>query len=213
MGMMVRLPIVLVLACALAGPTLAAETTVDRTPVGRVIRQEGDGSVLRDRIRSSLLVGSAVFTDDVIETGAATRLTVQFADGSTLSAGPESRVVVAAYKVDATGARSSAIFSLLAGIVRAVVQKARLGEFAVQTDTTVASARSTEWTAEVTPAGTAVLGLDGVVEVRSRATGASVDLTRLQGSDVAPGRDPTPPVTWGSARVERTLQLIGGNFR
>ncbi|UEM01259.1 FecR family protein [Skermanella rosea] len=210
MGIAGRIPPMLLAGLMMASSASAADMTpADRAPVGRVVRQEGSTVILRDDIRSPLLIGTSVFTSDVIETGFSSRVTVQFRDGSSLVTGPESRVQVSDYTIDPQGGRTSALFSMLSGIVRAVVGQAGLGSFAVQTDTAVASARSTEWTAEITPAGTAVLGLEGVVEVRSRSTGAAVTLAPSQGTDVAAGRDPTPPVTWGAPRVDRTLRLVG----
>jgi hypothetical protein len=197
------------LAWTLVSPAMAA----DRIPVGRVIRQEGSAAVLRDALRSPLLPGTAVFAGDVIETAAASRVTLRFDDDSTLTAGPESRVAVSQYAVSPEGNRIGALFSLLAGIVRTAVQQAGLGSFAIQTEAAVASARSTEWTVEILPASTAILGLAGTVEVTARATGASVTLASGQGTDVAPGGGLTPPVTWRAPRVERTLSLVGPAVR
>jgi hypothetical protein len=203
--------LVLVLAVTMTGilPALAA----DRVPVGRVIRQEGGASVLRDAVRSPLLPGTAVFAGDVVETAVSSRVTLRFEDDSTLTAGPESRVAVSQYAVSPEGNRIGALFSLLAGIVRTAVQQAGLGSFAIQTEAAVASARSTEWTVEILPASTAILGLAGTVEVTARATGASVTLASGQGTDVAPGGGLTPPVTWRAPRVERTLSLVGPAVR
>jgi hypothetical protein len=188
-----------------AVPAMAA----DRYPVGRVVRQEGTGAVVRDAVRSPLIPGTAVFRSDVIETGPASRITVQFTDNTTLGLGPESRVAIADYAILAGGSRTATILSLLAGIVRAAVHDLGLGGFEVRTDVAVASARSTEWTVEVTPTGTAVLGLDGTVEVASLLSGASVLLVPGTGTDVRPGADPTQPVPWGKPRIERTLRLVG----
>jgi hypothetical protein len=199
----------LVLTRTLALPAAAA----DRQPVGRVIRQEGSAAVLRDALRSPLLPGTAVFAGDVVETAAASRVTLRFEDDSTLTAGPESRVAVSQYAVSREGNRIGALFSLLSGIVRAAVQQAGLGSFAVQTEAAVASARSTEWTVEIAPTGTAVLALAGAVDVTGRATGAAVTIAPGQGTDVAPGSSPTPSKTWGAPRVERTLRLVGPAVR
>jgi hypothetical protein len=198
-----------VLTWTLALPAAAA----DRQPVGRVIRQEGSAAVLRDAVRSPLLPGTAVFAGDVVETAAASRVTLRFEDDSTLTAGPESRVAVSQYAVSREGNRIGALFSLLGGIVRTTVQQAGLGSFAVQTEAAVASARSTEWTVEILPTGTAVLALAGTVDVTGRATGAAVTITSGQGTDVAPGGSPTPAKTWGPPRVERTLRLVGPAVR
>jgi ferric-dicitrate binding protein FerR (iron transport regulator) len=204
-------PLILTLALiwALTLPVMAA----DRQPVGRVIRQEGGATVLRDTVRSPLLPGTAIFAGDVVETATASRVTLRFDDDSTLTAGPDSRVAVSQYTAAPAGGRSGALFTLLAGIVRAAVQHAGFGSFAVQTEDAVASARSTEWTIEILPATTAVLGIEGAVEVTGRRTGASVTLNPGQGTDVAPGASPTNPVTWGAPRVERTLRLVGPAVR
>jgi ferric-dicitrate binding protein FerR (iron transport regulator) len=202
-------PLVLALIWTLTPPAMAA----DRQPVGRVIRQEGGATVLRDAVRSPLLPGTVVFAGDVVETTASSRVTVRFDDDSTLTAGPDSRVAVSQYAITPAGGQSGALFTLLAGIVRAAVHHAGFGSFAVQTEDAVASARSTEWTVEILPATTAVLGIEGTVEVTGRRTGASVLLNPGQGTDVAPGASPTVPITWGPPRVERTLRLVGPAVR
>jgi len=207
MGWIVKFLGVLMLVIGVAAPAVAA----DRSPVGRVVRQEGAGIVVRDAIRSPMLLGTAVFASDVIETGAASRITIQFSDNSTLGLGPESRVAISSYEVASGGSRTAAVFSLLVGIVRAAVHDIGMGGFSVRTDVAVASARSTEWTVEILPTGTAVLGLDGTVEVASLANGASVVLIPGTGTDVTHSAIPAPtqPVPWGKPRIERTLRLVG----
>jgi ferric-dicitrate binding protein FerR (iron transport regulator) len=214
MGRLGRLSTLLVVAPMLALTGILPALAADRVPVGRVIRQEGGASVLRDAVRSPLLPGTAVFAGDVVETAVSSRVTLRFEDDSTLTAGPSSRVAVSEYVVAPAGGRTSALLTLLAGIVRTAVQQAGFGSFAVQTEDAVASARSTEWTVEILPASTAVLGIEGAVEVTGRRTGASVTINPGQGTDVAPGAAaPTPPVTWGAPRVERTLSLVGPAIR
>src|SRR5687768_12863727 len=112
-------PLILALIWTLALPAMAA----DRQPVGRVIRQEGGATVIRDTVRSPLLPGTTVFAGDVVETATASRVTLRF-DDSTLTAGPDSRVAVSQYTAAPAGGRSGALFTLLAGIVRAAVQHA-----------------------------------------------------------------------------------------
>lgn len=154
-----------------------------------------------------------MFAGDVVETAASSRVTLRFEDDSTLTAGPDSRVAVSEYVVAPAGGRASALFTLLTGIVRAAVEQAGFGVFAVQTEDAVASARSTEWTVEILPASTAVLGIEGAVQVTGRRTGGSVTINPGQGTDVAPGAAPTAPVAWGAPRVERTLRLVGPAVR
>jgi ferric-dicitrate binding protein FerR (iron transport regulator) len=149
----------------------------------------------------------------VVETASSSRVTLRFEDDGTLTAGPDSRVALSQYATTSAGGRTGAIFSLLAGIVRAAVQHAGFGGFSIQTEDAVASARSTEWTVEILPTSTAVLGLEGAVEVTGRRTGGSVTLTPGQGTDVRPAADPTTPITWGAPRVERTLRLVGPAVR
>jgi ferric-dicitrate binding protein FerR (iron transport regulator) len=214
MGRLGRFSTLLVMAPMLAMTGVLPALAAERVPVGRVIRQEGGASVLRDAVRSPLLPGTAVFAGDVVETAVSSRVTLRFEDDSTLTAGPSSRVAVSEYVVTPAGGRTSALLTLLAGIVRTAVQQAGFGSFAVQTEDAVASARSTEWTVEILPASTAVLGIEGAVEVAGRRTGASVTINPGQGTDVAPGSAaPTPPVTWGAPRVERTLSLVGPAIR
>ena len=165
-----------------------------------MIRQEGGATVLRDAVRSPLLPGTAVFAGDVVETAASSRVTLRFEDDSTLTAGPSSRVAVSEYAVS-SGRQADRRAVLAAGRDRpGAVQQAGFGSFAVQTEDAVASARSTEWTVEILPASTAVLGIEGAVEVTGRRDGCvGHDQTR-PGDRRGSGRAaPTPPVTWGAA--------------
>lgn len=196
----------MVLLCVLAqSPAVIAQ---ELAPVGWVADQTGAATVLRNRVPAPLIVGAPIFRADHVTTEADTRLTIEFTDGSSVVLGPGCALSIDEFTTDPKGGRLSAALTLLQGIVRAVVNPAQAGGFEVRTETAIASARSTDWTVEVAPGTTAVLVLDGTVAVAGRA-GGEVVLEPGEGTDVAAGQPPTPPVRWGEERRARTLSLIG----
>lgn len=195
----------LVLLCLVVPPATMAQ---EPAPIGWVAGQTGAATVLRNRVPAPLIVGAPVFRADHVTTGAETRLTIEFTDGSSVVLGPGCALSIEEFTTDPKGGRLSAVLSLLRGIVRAIVNPAQAGGFEVRTETAIASARSTDWTVEVAPGTTAVLVLDGTVAVAGRA-GGEVVLEPGEGTDVAAGQPPTPPVRWGEQRRARTLSLIG----
>lgn len=196
----------MVLLCVLApSPAVMAQ---ELAPIGWVADQTGVATVLRDRVPAPLIVGAPIFQADHVTTEADTRLTIEFADGSSVVLGPDCALSIDEFTTDLKGGRLSAALTLLQGIVRAIVNPAQAGGFEVRTETAIASARSTDWTVEVAPGTTAVLALDGTVAVAGRA-GGEVLLEPGEGTDVAAGQPPTPPTRWGEERRARTLALIG----
>jgi ferric-dicitrate binding protein FerR (iron transport regulator) len=97
------------------------------------------------------------------------------------------------------------------GIVRAVVELfVPRSVFEMHTETAVISARGTEWIAEAQPTATAIVALDGEVQVRNvdpGVPGAAI-LGPGEGVTVEAGVPPPEPTVWGDARrnafIERT---------
>ncbi|HET8729063.1 MAG TPA: hypothetical protein VFO41_16295, partial [Alphaproteobacteria bacterium] len=94
----------------------------DRIAVGHVARQTGQATVLRDGTPSPLLLGTQIFATDVIVTGRDAQLLVEFADGSTVAISADCQIRIDDYLIAPDGSRWSAVLSLLAGAVRAMVQ-------------------------------------------------------------------------------------------
>lgn len=176
--------------------TGAAAATVT---IGRISRSEGTVAALRGSAIVGLAAGDAVFVDDILRTGAASRALIVCTDGLQIAIGPATEMAVRSF-VNAEPDRIRIVLGLLQGITRLIgglVERGR--EIEVDTRTAVASVRSTEWLAESTAAGTGVLAIAGEVTVRALA-GGSVLLRPGEGTDVAPGSAPKTPAIWGAAR-------------
>lgn len=154
--------------------------------------------------------GQPVFVGDTIATGDDGRIDMRFADGSLLTVGPSSRVQVSRYAPDAPAGQVEALFSLLQGIVKMAVGAAqRWDRFSVETETSVATVRGTEWLMEAAKDSSAVFVLRGEVAVESRAAvGGAVTLLPGEGSDVAAGAAPTAPKLWGAKRRFNALRRV-----
>jgi hypothetical protein len=94
----------LVLLAAGLHPTPAAATV--EQPAGRVKNASGEAFVIRGELRSAAQPGSAVFQNDVLETGEDSSLGVTFRDESRLALGPDTRLVVDEYVYQPEGDKS-----------------------------------------------------------------------------------------------------------
>ena len=177
-------------------------------PIARVVGQDGVAFVLRSvAAPQPLSVGADLYVDDEVRTGADGRVVVESNAGLKLVIGAASEVRVRRWLVEHQQSRIDIALGMVPGIMRLFgepVDKARSVE--VQTRAAVASVRSTEWVVDATAAGTAVLSIEGPVEVRSPAGG--VTLGTGDGTDVQLDGAPGAPVQWGQARFERTLARV-----
>ncbi len=220
-------------AAGLTGAFVArspAATEVGRVAVllGQAVRHAASGPM-------PLQPGGGVAAGDEVETLADSRLEIAFIDGSSLVLGPETRVQIAQF-APADGV-AQALILLVAGVVKVAVGDAITWQtFQVETETAIASVRGTEWVMQQTPEGSAVLVLEGRVEVTPRqpptptvapgpsqdehkqeksdpldqksGTGGPTILEPGEGTDVAPGAFPTLPKVWGDKRREAVLALV-----
>lgn len=82
--------------------------------------------------------------------------------------------------------------------------------FQILTPRAVASVRGTTWAVDVTAATTAVLTIEGAVNVTPRvAGGTGVVLHAGEGVDVGAGTTRLRAIRWGAARVQRLLARLG----
>lgn len=190
-------------ALAEAGGAHASESV----PEGRITRVSGSVSVLRGGQVQVGAPGDGVYASDGIRTGADSRAEVTFIDGSILTVGPESEVVVATFAPDPE--ESNAVLDLLAGIVRVTVNKATdWGRFDVRTTTAVASVRGTDYLVESNEAGSAVFVAEGRVAVSSRAGAGTAVLRAGQGVDVTAAYEPLVVKLWGAKRRDAALARV-----
>jgi hypothetical protein len=193
--------ILVMLSLGAIAPTAPASAQ-ENEAVGEVARQQGVVTALRTATARPLHLGAPIFRGDRIITAAAAKVEIAFADGSTLSLGPGTRVDLESYS---PGARQQGTLQLLIGIIRTSLSSLWDDGFDVRTRAAIASVRSTEWITEADEGHSAVFVVSGNVQVTGTATGSAVRLSEGEGTDVGLGEAPSPPVQWGDARVGDAL--------
>ena len=173
-----------VLLCVFAGVAQAGPLA------GSVVGIAGQVSVDRGGQRYGLRLGDPVYVDDAVSVATGAKLKLRMNDGSVLSLAPSTSLRIDAYALDASGRR----LSIGQGLVRAATAPAGgPSNFEIDTAVGTSGARSTDWFVEAAPGSEQVAVLSGSVSLTSRSTGRGVLIPPGFGSQVAAGRDPTPP--------------------
>jgi hypothetical protein len=107
--------------------------------VGKVVALRGKATIQRDRTSLDASLKMGIQLRDTFQTGPNARAKLMFIDGSVLTLGDNSKLVVKEF-IYAKGEKGKSIFNLIDGKMRSVVGRTK---FEVQTPTAVASARGT----------------------------------------------------------------------
>ena len=177
-------------------------------PAAEVVANTGSVHVVRGERIERLQVGSPVFELDEVFCGVDGRVQLRFLDGSVVAIGPASRVRVSDYTVDQSGERLTAVLAMFRGVVRAIVsQRPGAGRFEIETDTAVASVRSTDWFVDAAPGAASVFVREGLVSVVPKNVRAEILLRDGDGIDLVarPEARPGEPVRWGPARIKALI--------
>jgi hypothetical protein len=181
--------------------------------VGTVTDLSGQAAVTRQGASAvqALDLGAELFEGDRIHTEAGTRLQLELRDGSVLTCGESTELVLGRALYAPERDSRLVVLRVPLGIVRAVVDLlVPRSVFEMHTETAVISARGTEWIAEAQRAATAIVALEGEVRVRNvdPAVAGAVVLGPGEGVTVEAGAPPPEPTVWGDARrnafIERT---------
>ena len=123
-----------------------------------------------------LKAGMILNDGDRIKTGSdGFALVIFIDDKSQLKIKEESEVTIAGKKIASTISKNIRMDN---GTVRAQVNKQRKGEFVIQSTTSVASVKGTDfWFIANSEDGDMLIGLDGIVDLFNVASGLSVDVT------------------------------------
>lgn len=174
------------------------------TPLGQVAQQAGSVIAQRGGETRALHVGAAIYRGERLVTGSGAQVLVAFADGSRLTLGPDSALLLDGARLTPAGSLSGSV-EILSGILRILLRPGeRPDGFEVRSRAAVASVRSTEWIVEARGAETDVFVIDGRVAVTGR-TGAPVLLNPGEGVTVRAGDAPPLPTVWGAPRVQAVL--------
>jgi hypothetical protein len=172
-----------------------------------IAQASGQASLTHDGKRSKAAAGMAVSARDIVRTGGDGRLEIACSDGVVVTIGAETEVGLGSL-VGEQGPQETIAMSIHRGIARFLAPVRTWGTFNVHGPAAVASVRSTEWVMETPKRGTNVLVLGGSVIVRAK-TGQGIILGIGHGVDIAADGTMGEAKTWGSERVEKTLQRLG----
>jgi hypothetical protein len=157
--------------------------------------------------KSPLKLGDAIHIGDTLDTAAGAKLKLRMNDGSVIAVASDSRVTIAEYRIGEGGESRAATLSLGEGLLRAVVSTLRgPPRFEVDTATSVAAVRSTDWFIEARPGSTQVGVLEGRVSLKSASTGQEIVIPARWGARVEAGKDPVPARVWTAAEFADFIQ-------
>jgi hypothetical protein len=199
--------LVAVSAVAAIAATSRPERSIDSVAV--VDRAQGQVRLERDGVITDLEVGHIIGRHDSLSTGAASRLSVKFNDGSRVTIGENALLVVADYMAE-EGRRSGAlILELIRGAIRLVASKPREAphkrvELRAAAATTLSSKGVDLWSGPV-DGQLGVLVMRGSAGVRNEA-GLVTLSGRRRGTLVSHRMQaPEKPGVWPRARAKELL--------
>jgi hypothetical protein len=180
--------------------------------VGTVTRIAGTPTVTTASGSAPASVGLPLHEGDRIVTGPGGRLEIVGSDGTTITVGEQTTLVLTRFLAPSGGRHGNGLLDLLEGILR-IRLPGTWDRFDVQTGTAVASVRSTEWLVDANADNTSVFVFDGRVQVRGqmRTRGIAVEgvaLTPGLGTDVAANSIPVPARRWAQPRVDAVLARL-----
>jgi hypothetical protein len=206
-------PLLLIIALCVVALGETAPVAAQPAPVGTVEALVGSAVVTRRTTGEALplTVGAELFEADRVRTDVGARLRLRLRDGSVLTCGEATGLILDEALYAPAGASQSFLLRVPFGIVRSVVDLlAPQSSYEMHTNTAVISVRGTEWIAEAQRAATAIVALQGQVAVRNvdAVVPGEVTLGPGEGVTVEAGAPPPAPTVWGDARrnafIERT---------
>jgi hypothetical protein len=206
-------PLLLIIALCVIALGGVAPAGAQPAPVGTVEALVGTAVVTRRATGEALplTVGAELFEADRVRTEVGARLRLRLRDGSVLTCGEATGLILEEAVYAPARASQSFLLRVSFGIVRSVVDLlAPQSSYEMHTNTAVISVRGTEWIAEAQRAATAIVALQGEVVVRNvdPAVPGEVTLGPGEGVTVETGAPPPAPTVWGDARrnafIERT---------
>lgn len=140
-----------------AAPTAPAAQTTSATndePVGNVVKLQGTASVTRDKTSMPLQLKDDIYKNDILQTGAASALSVTFDDATTLNLTANSKIAIDNYVYTDGGKSNTALFDVGRGTVAFVAAAvAKTGDMKITTPSSTLGIRGTTGLVEVPDGG------------------------------------------------------------
>ncbi len=203
---------VVALVCALFAAPALAQTAA----VGSVTQLQGSVSATRAAGTVTLQLNAPIYSDDLLETDANAKLLVQFTDGTKLTLGPSSEVLIDEFVFNPNGGANNAALRITAGAARLVAGAIERvgGTQAITVTTPVATIgiRGTDFFIEMEEADHLAVALFSGNQIAVTNTSGTTVLRPGEGTDIwgRPGETiaPSRALTWGADRVNRALALV-----
>jgi hypothetical protein len=128
-----------------------APAAADGPRIGQIKTASGETTIIRDAARVPVKSGDPVYAMDVIETGEHGSIGITFVDNTVFSAGPNSEVALAKFRLDPTGAGEmlADIHRGTLSVVSGDITKKSPGALKIKTPTAVLGVRGTTFAVEV----------------------------------------------------------------
>lgn len=149
----------------------------DAEPVARIDKLQGTAGIGRGTQKLGCSVAAPVFEDDVLTTGANSRVSMTFIDQSTLTLGADAEMVVDEFVFNRAGQKNAAVLKWAAGAfltATGAIGKANPEAVSVRTPTVTIGIRGTQFWGGILDRDFDVLVLEGRVIVTNAA--GSVEL-------------------------------------
>jgi hypothetical protein len=180
------------------------------TAVGKVSRLVGSADGTTEGKTKALAAGAAVHMDDLIATGAASKLEVGFEDGSTLRVGEKATIRIDRFVYQPEGS-TNLLQLTVEGPFRFIsgkLTKIAGNEASVTTPFATSGIRGTDFWGGPIDGAFGVFLLDGAVSVTNTAGSQSMDGAG-QGTNVAgPDQAPGAVTIWSQDKVDRALASV-----
>ncbi|WP_459851905.1 FecR family protein [Dongia sp. agr-C8] len=181
----------------------------DAAVIGNATQLKPEAGARFEGKSRELAVGAEVHRDEQVWTASGGRLDIKFADGSSITLGENARVVLDEFVMPEGAGGGSQVVRSITGALRFVggtVDKS--GSTKIVTPIATMTVRGTEFFAGPIDGAYGVFVFDGQVDVATSA--GSVTLKKGEGTTLTQSRiAPTPPKTWGDAKIARAEKLVG----
>jgi hypothetical protein len=196
-----------ILGLATAATLSSAEAA---TAVGKVSRLVGSAEGTTEGKTQALAAGAAVHMDDLIATGAASKLEVGFDDGSTLRVGEKATIRIDRFVYQPEGSTNllqltvEGPFRFISGKLMRIAGN----EASVTTPFATIGIRGTDFWGGPIDGAFGVFLLEGAVSVTNTAGSQSMD-SAGQGTNVAgPDQAPGAVTIWPQDKVDRAMSTV-----
>jgi hypothetical protein len=193
------------LAAGLGAALPAAAQT--QALAGRVVRVRGEASATWSGLTRALVAGASVFVGDEIRTGAATRLEIRLGEGTKVTLGDHSTMVIEGAETAAVGGIIAILKGVFLGATRAIADLGR-DSLTIRTSSAVLGVRGTVVWGEQQADKLGVNMLEGTLVTVTTPDLTVFLTTPLDGTDIVAGQPPTPPRRWGDARLAASRAAV-----